>query len=122
MKILIDNILINYTVSGFGRPLIFLHGWGCDLHTFDNLSVLLNEDYKVYQIDLPGFGESEIKESLTVENYAYIINKFCLSLAINSPIIIGHSFGGRVAIMYASKYEVDKLVLIASPGIKQHFN
>lgn len=122
MKILIDNNLINYTVSGFGRPLIFLHGWGCDLHTFDKLGIQLSEDYKVYQIDLPGFGESEIKESFNIEKYADIINKFCLSLAIINPILVGHSFGGRIAIKYASLYKIEKLVLMCSPGIKQRFN
>lgn len=122
MKILIDNILINYEVSGFGRPLIFLHGWGLNLHTFDNLAKQLNEDYTIYQIDLPGFGLSEIKDAYTIDEYANIINKFCLSLAIISPIVIGHSFGGRVAIKYASLYSINKLVLIAAPAFKSRFN
>ena len=118
----IQDNKINYKVSGVGPPLIFLHGWGRNLNDFDKVTNQINDDFTVYQLDLPGFGESSINRSLSVEKYADIINEFCLSLAINSPIIIGHSFGGRVAIMYASKYEVDKLVLIASPGIKQHFN
>ena len=122
MKILINNIIINYEVSGFGKPLIFLHGWGLDLHTFDNLTKQLNEDYTIYQIDLPGFGLSEIIEAFTIEDYAKVINEFCLSLAINNPIIVGHSFGGRVAMKYASLYKVEKLVLMCSPGIKPRFN
>ena len=61
LKIFIKNIYLNYTVSGVGPPLIFLHGWGSDLHTFDKLRNQINEDFTVYQIDLPGFGESEIK-------------------------------------------------------------
>ena len=122
MKIFIKDININYEVSGVGAPLIFLHGWGLDLHTFDNLAKELSEDYSVYQIDLPGFGESDISGSYTIEEYANYINEFCLSLAIINPIIIGHSFGGRIAMMYASRYDVDKLILISSPGIKERFN
>ena len=122
MKIFIKNIYINYTVSGVGPPLIFLHGWGSDLHTFDKLKNEINEDFTVYQIDLPGFGESEIKQDYSLDDYADIINEFCCSLAIITPIIVGHSFGGRVSIVYASKYEINKLILVSSPGVKQRFN
>ena len=122
MKIQIKNLLINYEVSGVGPPLIFLHGWGSDLKTFDKLTAQLNEDFTIYQIDLPGFGLSEIKEAYSVSDYAEIINKFCLKLKITNPIIVGHSFGGRIAIIYASKYKLKKLVLVASPGIKERFN
>ena len=74
MKIFIKDININYEVSGVGAPLIFLHGWGLDLHTFDNLAKELSEDYSVYQIDLPGFGESDISDSYNIEEYANYIN------------------------------------------------
>lgn len=122
MKILIKNININYTVSGVGPALIFLHGWGSELHTFDRLADQINEDFTVYQIDLPGFGQSQINGEYTLDEYADIINEFCRSLAIINPVIIGHSFGGRVAIVYASKYQIAKLVLVSSPGVKPKFN
>ena len=122
MKILIKDININYEVSGVGPPLIFLHGWGCNLNTFNNLTKQINEDFTVYQIDFPGFGLSEINGAYTIEEYANIIYEFCLSLAIVNPIVVGHSFGGRVAIKYASTYQVHKLVLVSTPGIKQRFN
>ena len=122
MKIYIKNININYEVSGVGYPLIFLHGWGGNLHVFDKITSQLNEDYKIYQIDLPGFGESEISDSYSIEEYAEILNEFCLKLGIVRPILIGHSFGGRIAIKFASLYIVERLVLISSPGIKEKFN
>ena len=122
VKILIKDNLINYKVSGVGTPLIFLHGWGCDLHIFDKIVAQINEDFTVYQSDLPGCGESEINAEYSIEEYASIINLFCLMLDINNPCIVGHSFGGRVAIKYASLYKVNKLVLVASPGIKEKFS
>ena len=122
MKILIKDININYEVSGVGPPLIFLHGWGLNLSTFNKLAKDINEDFTVYQIDLPGFGDSGIKGEYTLDEYADIINEFCLSLAIINPIILGHSFGGRVAIVYASKYKLKKLILVSSPGVKQKFS
>ena len=122
MKIQIKDIILNYEVSGVGPPLLFLHGWGCDLRSFDKIKAQINEDFTVYQLDLPGFGLSEIKEPYSISYYAEIVYKFCLKLKIINPTIVGHSFGGRIAIMYASKYKVDKLVLVASPGVKERFN
>lgn len=122
MNILIDDISINYAVSGQGTPLLFLHGWGLNCHEFDKVANQINEDFKVYQIDLPGFGETKLNKDLTVSEYADIINKFCLRLAIINPIVIGHSFGGRVAISYASRYDISKLVLVCTPGVPQRFS
>ena len=122
IEIYIKDININYEVSGVGHPLIFLHGWGSNLHAFDKLTEQLNEDYTIYQIDLPGFGESEIFDSYTIEEYAEIIHEFCLKLGVVKPILVGHSFGGRIAIKFASLYSVQRLVLIGSPGIREKFN
>ena len=122
MEILINDLLINYKISGVGQPLVFLHGWGCDLDEFSKVSKQIEDDFTVYLIDLPGFGKSTILQSLSVSEYADIINEFCLKLAINDPIVVGHSFGGRIAINFASRYQVNRLVLVATPGVKQHFN
>lgn len=48
-----------------------------------------------------------------------MIHRFIVKLNIIKPIILGHSYGGRIGIVYASKYEVDKLVLVSSAGIKE---
>ena len=122
MKIYIKDININYEVSGVGYPLIFLHGWGSNLHVFDKVTSQLDEDYRIYRIDLPGFGESEITQAYTIEEYAEIIYEFCLKLGVDKPILIGHSFGGRIAIKYAALYNVSRLILVGSPGVKEKFS
>ncbi|MBD5390809.1 alpha/beta hydrolase [bacterium] len=104
---------------GSGKDLILLHGWGASLLTFSKLAKTLSSNFKVYSIDLPGFGESSIGVPLSVEEVAGIIHEFVIQLGINSPILCGHSYGGRVAIVYASRHAVSKLVLISSAGIKQ---
>lgn len=68
---------------------------------------------------MPGFGESTIGVPLDVEEVAQIIHELVIHLGLDAPILCGHSYGGRVAIVYASKYSVEKLVLISSAGIKQ---
>ena len=122
MHININNIALNYKVSGCGPELILLHGWGMNLETFDNLCRELSEDFTVYQIDLPGFGLSDIPYAFTIDDYVEIINKFINELKIINPVILGHSFGGRIAIKYASIYDVDKLILVSTPGIKEKFS
>lgn len=79
----------------------------------------LSINYKVYSIDLPGFGESEVGIPLGVHDVCEIINRLVSELNIVNPIIIGHSYGGRIGICYAAKYDVNKLVLVSSAGIKQ---
>ena len=69
---------------------------------------------------MPGFGESPEPEQVWgVADYATLIEKFIKVEKIKSPILAGHSFGGRVAIMIAShSSDIDSLILIDSAGIK----
>ena len=56
---------------------------------------------------------------LSVDEVSDVIYDFVCILGIDKPVILGHSYGGRVAISYASKYCVSKLVLVSSAGIRQ---
>ncbi|MDE6407978.1 MAG: alpha/beta hydrolase [Anaeroplasmataceae bacterium] len=115
----IQNLKIHYEVIGSGKDLILLHGWGASLITFNKLAKTLSSNFKVYSIDLPGFGESQVGVPLGVEDVAEILHDFVIELGLDAPVLCGHSYGGRVAIIYASKFSVEKLVLISSAGLKQ---
>lgn len=117
----INDIKISYKVKGVGVPIILLHGWGMKKETFDSLARDLSSDFKVFQIDLPGFGESNTPRALRVSEYADLLHSFVIDNCDCMPIVLGHSFGGRVAICYASKYKVKKLILVSTPGIR-YFN
>ena len=119
MKIKIENIDINYETYGYGKPVVFLHGWGANLHTFDRLVNKLPEGFMAYLIDLPGFGKTEIGLPLGLLDVTMILHELFIKLEIKNPILIGHSYGGRLSILYASMYDVSKLVLVSSAGIKQ---
>ncbi len=110
---------MNYVVEGTGTPILLLHGWGASLLTFTRLSKSLSSQYKVYSISLPGFGESEIGVPLSVADIADVIRAFVLDQKIENPILLGHSYGTRVAAIYASKYPVQKLILVSAAGLKQ---
>ncbi len=118
MRVMIDKLKIAYDVKGEGQCIILLHGWGANRYTFDKLYNHISTNYKVYRIDLPGFGESEIDEAYSVLEVAEILRKFILLFNIECPIILGHSYGGRIAIKYSSIYKVDKLILVSSAGIR----
>lgn len=110
---------MKYIKEGTGRNVILLHGWGCNKMIFMNIISALKHKYCFWSLDLPGFGESVLTIPLHVEEYAMLLKKFIDDNAIENPYIMGHSFGGRVAINYAANNYCEKLVLVASAGIKR---
>ncbi|MCF6139260.1 alpha/beta fold hydrolase [Pseudalkalibacillus berkeleyi] len=119
MKIDIGGVSVNYRVSGEGRSILLLHGWGTSLKSFEPVHNNLEKHFKVYSIDFPGFGESEEPpEPWDVEAYTNMLRKFITDLNIEDPILVGHSFGGRVSIRYAAHHPVHKIILVDSAGVK----
>jgi len=121
MMMKIDDIDINYTQygNGEGKDIVLLHGWGQNIEMMMPLGNNL-DNFHITILDLPGFGKSsEPTKPLTIYDYKDILKKFLDKLNIDNPIIMGHSFGGRVAIAYASCEKVEKLVLFGSPCIRE---
>lgn len=117
--ITIQGIRINYRKGGEGSPMILMHGWGCDSSTLSLFERVGMEHHTVYNLDLPGFGKSQEPTSVWgVEEYAAMLEEFVKQLGIDNPILLGHSYGGRIAIMYASRNAVNKLVLVDAAGVK----
>ncbi|MDE7412085.1 MAG: alpha/beta hydrolase [Paramuribaculum sp.] len=117
--ITIDDMPLHYTVEGHGAPMIVMHGWGCNHSTVASIATVAARTHTVYTIDFPGFGETpEPSEVWGVERYTRLIEKFVKALGLDAPVLLGHSFGGRVGILYASRNQVDKLILVDSAGIK----
>ena len=74
---------------------------------FCNISDKYLEYFNVLSIDLPGFGESDEPDFVwSVYEYADFVKRLVDSLKIKKVILIGHSFGGKVSLVYASKYKV----------------
>ena len=110
---------INYNITGVGPELVILHGWGQNVLSFQNIIEKLASKFKVIAIDLLGFGLSdEPHEALTLDDYVDSIHSLLVHLKVNNPIILGHSFGGRIAIKYGNLYPVSSLILVSSAGIK----
>ena len=126
-QIIINNLLINYysvlprEKSSTNKVLVFLHGWGVDSQLwFKIVPELINKNYALYFIDLPGFGQSQDPNTIyAINDYKKIIYEFIEKLNIKKTNLIGHSFGGRIAIKIAAENPdfLDKIILVDTAGI-----
>ena len=102
---------------------MLLHGWGADSKLM--LPIAKRIDRLCIIPDMYGFGLTPHGDNpLTVEDYANGVIKLLDKLNIDKVDIVGHSFGGRVAIFISSVYpgRVNKLVLVDSAGVKPRRN
>ena len=120
VEIKIKNHCVAYQDSqSKNQAIVLLHGWGQSSELMMPIYEHFKKDFRVINIDFPGFGQSdELKETWGVYDYAEFLHEFLSKLDITNPIFIAHSFGARVAIVYASKYPTRKLVLTGAAGIK----
>lgn len=120
MIIKVKDLDINYIQYGDGSDIVLLHGWGQNIKMMEPIGEKLASKFKVTILDLPGHGNSsEPKEALTIYDFCEILKEFLDKLKIDNPIIIGHSFGGRIAIIYASHYDTEKLILLGAPCVRK---
>ena len=118
----IDGLNINYLDYGNknGKAIVLLHGWGQNIEMMNMLGKPFEKDFRIIVIDFPGFGNSdEPKEVMGVGEYTSVVEKMLIKLNIDSPILIGHSFGGRVAVKFASRNKTDRVILL-SPALRGH--
>lgn len=121
----INDLNINYVSYGKkgAKEIVLLHGWGQNIQMMRPIGDNLEKEYHITILDLPGFGESEEPKYVWhLFDYVEMLHQLLTELEIKKPILVGHSFGGKISLLYASKYEVEKLVLLGSPfrpGIKK---
>ncbi len=121
----LPGVAINYEVEGTGeRSAVFLHGFASSIRNWDSVRRLLEiEDLRMYFLDLKGFGFSSHERdgdySLPVQ--AEIVTAFIERLGLDRTSLVGHSYGGSVAMLAAltlidrgSGRRLDRLVLIDS--------
>ena len=111
-----------YGVAGEGIPLLFIHGWGLGQHSYKRaLKRLVHLGCRVYAPALPGFGGTPDlpRDAFSFEGYAAWIAAFLEAVEVAEPMfVVGHSFGGGVAIRVAHDFPdtVRVLVLVNSVG------
>ncbi len=124
-EIVINEIKVNYKIEGTGEPLVILHGWGGSSNSWLKVIEKLKKDFKIVCPDLPGFGKSEPPKSIWgLKEYANWLKEFVEKLKLEKFFLLGHSFGGRIAIKFSTFWpeKIKKLILCNSAGIKQKKN
>lgn len=116
----IRGVKLHYEKYGsHGRHVVLLHGWGQNTEMMAFIGEGLKSHFIVYNIDFPGFGQSDLPpEPWDTNDYAEFLHEFCLLKKIEDPIFIAHSFGCRVAVRYAYRYGAYKMVLTGAAGIR----
>jgi len=121
-EIIINGLETNYKIAGSGPAILILHGWGSSSDSWRKVQeILVGKGYKVIVPDFPGFGKSnEPPQAWGVSHYSEWLKSFIDNVIREPVFLLGHSFGGRVAIKFVNRYpeKVKKLILCASAGIK----
>lgn len=74
---------------------------------------------RVINVDLPGHGKSQEPDGVWgVADFTSLIEKMIDKLGLGNPVLIGHSFGGRISILLSSRRDIRKIVLVDAAGIK----
>ncbi len=96
------------------NTLVVLHGWGSSQAIMQRAFGAHLPQYRHIYIDLPGFGKSPNEVPLTTAEYAEIVRTFLARMDVVPQVVMGHSFGGKVATLLAPPC----LVLLSSAGIR----
>jgi pimeloyl-ACP methyl ester carboxylesterase len=113
--------------SGHGKPIILIHGLGASSYTWRKVIPELSKTNRVIAIDLKGFGESDkpLDTHYSIFDQARLIEDYMQQNRIHGATLVGHSYGGGVALavamaqINAPNRNIDRLVLIDSIAYRQ---
>ena len=114
-------------VFGSGDPIIFLHGLGASLYTWRHLKAPLEGDYKLFLIDLKGFGQSSKPRDnrYSIQDQADLVYELILEHDLKNLTVVGNSYGGAVSLLLAIRLcaenpnRLTKLILVDSAGYNE---
>ena len=113
----VDGANLHFVIKGEGCPVVLIHGNPGSCHDWSRLYVPISRRYRAVAFDRPGHGHSDRPNHrpITVEVQAEILHAALAELKIERPIIVGHSWGGSLALVYALMFpqRVSGLVLLA---------
>jgi len=117
-----SGLRVHFEVVGEGPAVVLLHGWGGCIASMGPIREALRPDHTVVSVDLPGFGESEVPhEAWSTEQYGHCIGEMLAAAGFSEALcVVGHSFGGKVAVHLALEgtVRVDSLMLVGTPGAR----
>lgn len=123
-QVAVDRVIWKYfEIEGKGVPIVILHGWGRRGHEWEMLGKYLHEKTgrTILIPDLPGFGGTGMYPGITdIYDYTKALVSWMTYLDIKRASIVGHSLGGRMAVVLGARYPsfVENLIIIAPAAIK----
>jgi len=116
-----EKFKIHYYEAGSGDPLILLHGSGPGATGWSNFRpniAALAENFHVYAIDMPGWGESDTQTDETGRDHPAALIAFMDTLGIAKAALIGNSMGGMTSVSTAIRFpeRVSHLVTMGAPA------
>lgn len=116
----IEGVPVHYKKEGAGPAVILVHGTGASLHTWDDWTEVLDDNYTVYRMDIPAFGLTgpALDKDYTIGAYVDFIKDFAQSQSLDTFSIGGNSLGGYIAWAFAVMHpeKVSKLILLDAAG------
>ncbi|MFN2646383.1 MAG: alpha/beta fold hydrolase [Burkholderiales bacterium] len=113
----VEGVRLHYVERGSGPALVLVHGLGSMIDDFvlSGLVARAAEHYRVIAIDRPGYGRSSRPRTRrwTVAAQAELLHAALRRLDVHAPVLIGHSLGASIALAYALRFPVERLVLVS---------
>ena len=114
----VEGTNLHFVIKGSGRPVVLVHGNPGSSEDWQRLYPLLASRFCAIAFDRPGHGHSDRPNhngNVSVEAQARLLNSALGRLGVKRPILVGHSWGGALALIYALSYpnDVSGLVLLA---------
>src|SRR5262245_16929615 len=121
-------VRLHYQDEGKGPPLLLIHGFGASSYTWRHIAPALARDHRVIAVDLKGFGQSDkpFDERYSVFDQADLLAQLIVDKNLHNLTLVGHSFGGGVALLLALKADprlngrISKLVLLDTIAYPQN--
>ncbi|GAB3047474.1 2-succinyl-6-hydroxy-2,4-cyclohexadiene-1-carboxylate synthase [Virgibacillus ainsalahensis] len=109
-----------YEIHGEGRPVVLLHGFTGSSSTWTDFISMLQNNFKIISIDLPGHGKTKTPTPKSMEACCHDLKELVHYIQLEKFHLLGYSLGGRTALSFAMLYPeaIQSLILeSASPGL-----
>ncbi|WP_275614686.1 alpha/beta fold hydrolase [Flagellimonas yonaguniensis] len=118
-----QNLEIHYLKAGHGKTKwVLIHGLGSYSKAYNKILSNLPKNVEAFALDLPGFGKTDLNgTSISMEDYAEVVDGFIHELGLKKVVLMGHSMGGQIAMTLALENPkwLKELILLSPAGIEQ---
>jgi pimeloyl-ACP methyl ester carboxylesterase len=95
---------IHYRITGTGKPVVLVHGFGEDGKVWDQQVDHLRDEFQLLIPDLPGSGKSAMIGDMSMEGMAEMLKAIIDEEQLQNVVLIGHSMGGYITLAFAEKH------------------